>query len=285
LKRKPQGLRKLSPDAIAKARDNTEAHVNRIQLTLVGAAVFCLLALLTPDSALLVGGSEKLNVPFAGSVSFFGFVLLAPAVLIVVRVYLEIYVQHERRLDRLARSMPAARVPMLIPNQNSLLRAFKGLTLYLLLPLTMLAFWWKAAVFAVWSLGLLIVAAAVIVAHVILLCRSFSWRSTPVIALCATILTVAVTVGTHSGFKGPLRRPFNLFRANLSDQWLASVDLTEADLRYANLARAYLLDTNLIGADLSNANLSGADLIGADLSHANLSHANLKGVNRGASRE
>ena len=45
--------------------------------------------LLSPDSALL-GGSEKINMPFAGPVSFLGFMLLGPAVLIVLRVYLQI---------------------------------------------------------------------------------------------------------------------------------------------------------------------------------------------------
>jgi hypothetical protein len=35
-------------------------------------------------------------VPFAGPVSFFGFMLLGPAVLIVLRVYLQIYVEHKK---------------------------------------------------------------------------------------------------------------------------------------------------------------------------------------------
>jgi hypothetical protein len=35
----------------------------------------------------------------------------------------------------------------------------------------------------------------------------------------------------------PFRRSFYLFRANLADQWLPSVDLKYADLGYANLSR------------------------------------------------
>jgi hypothetical protein len=80
-----QGLRKLSPDLISKARDETATQVTRIGLTFVGTAAFCLLSLLTPDSALL-GGNEKISVPFAGPVSFFGFMLLGPTVLIVLKV-------------------------------------------------------------------------------------------------------------------------------------------------------------------------------------------------------
>ena len=141
-----QGLHRPPPVLIAKARDDTAAQVNRIFLTHVGTAVFCALSLLTPDSSLL-GGNEKISVPFAGPVSFLGFMLLGPAVLIILRIYLQIYVEHERRLDRIARRISAARAPTLVPDKNPLMRALIGFTFYLLLPLVMLAFVWKAAVF------------------------------------------------------------------------------------------------------------------------------------------
>jgi hypothetical protein len=111
--RSRQGLRTLSPDLIYKARDDTAAQVSRLLLTFVGTAAFCLLSLLTPDSALLAG-SEKINVPLAGPVSFFGFMLLGPAILIALRVYLQIYVEHGDRLDRIARRIPVARAPTLV---------------------------------------------------------------------------------------------------------------------------------------------------------------------------
>ena len=75
-------------------------------LAFVGAAAFCVLSLLTPDSALL-GGSDKVNVPLAGPVSFVGFIIIGPAVLVVLRVYLEIYIEHGKRLARVARLVPA----------------------------------------------------------------------------------------------------------------------------------------------------------------------------------
>ena len=152
-----RSLRILSPD-IGKATDETATQVTRIGLTFLGTSAFCLLSLLSPDSALL-GGSERINLPLlAGPVSFFGFMLLGPAVLIVLRIYLQIYVEHSERLERLARSMSIARAPMLVPLQNPLIRYFSGLIFYLLLPLTMLLFAWKAAVFPDWGSGLLGVA-------------------------------------------------------------------------------------------------------------------------------
>jgi hypothetical protein len=79
--------------------------------------------LLSPDSALL-GCSEKINVPLAGRVSFFGFMPLGPVVLIMLRVYLRIYVKHSNRLDRLARSMQVVRAPTLVLLRNGLVQVF-----------------------------------------------------------------------------------------------------------------------------------------------------------------
>ena len=219
-----RGLRKLSSDFIGKARDETATQVTRIGLTFLGTTAFCLLSLLSPDSALL-GGSERINVPFAGPVSFFGFMLLGPAVLIVLRIYLQIYVEHSERLERLARSMSIARAPMLVPLQNPLIRYFSGLIFYLLLPLTMLLFAWKAAVFPAWGSGLLVVAVAVVASHLMLPLKKFSWRSKALLSTGAAIVVVAMIVGV-----GPVRRPFALVRANLSGHWLVGEDFSGADL-------------------------------------------------------
>src|SRR6202047_5153859 len=152
--RKRQGLRRLTPDLISKAIHETTAQVTRIGLTFLGTAAFCLLSLLSPDSALL-GGSEKINVPLAGPVSFFGLMLLGPTVLCMLRGYLQIYVEHSNRLEQLGRSMLAVRAPTLVPLKNPLIRVFSGLIFYLLLPMTMILFAWKAAVFPAWGSGLL----------------------------------------------------------------------------------------------------------------------------------
>src|SRR5215472_1749738 len=278
-----RGLRKLSPDLISKARDETATQVTRIGLTFLGTAAFCLLSLLSPDTALL-GGSEKINVPFAGPVSFFGFMLLGPAVLIVLRVYLQIYVEHSDRLDRLARSTSVARAPTLVPLQNSLIRLFIGLIFYTLLPVAIVLFAWKAAVFPAWGLGLFSVAVAVIASHVMLPFSKFSWRSKGLLSVSAAIIAGGVMLGLR-----PPHRPFNLFRASLSGQWLVNQDfrkaylelanLSGANLSRANLSGAKLFDANLSGANLSGANLSGTNLSGATLSNANLSRAGLSGAN------
>jgi uncharacterized protein YjbI with pentapeptide repeats len=267
------GLRKLSPDLIGKARHETATQVSRVGLTFVGTAAFCLLSLLSPDSALL-GGSEKINVPFAGPVSFFGFMLLGPAVLIALRVYLEIYVEHGDRLDRLARSVSAVRAPNLVPLQNSVMRLFSGLIYYALLPVTMLLFAWKAAVFPAWGSGLFSVAAAVIASHVMLRFRKLSWRSRGLLSVSVAIIAGGVMFGL-----GPPRRPFDLYHANLSGQWFLQEDLRKANLESADLSNANLSGADLSSANLSFANLSDANLSGANLSSANLGFANLSDAN------
>src|SRR5262245_22298008 len=205
-----QGLRKLSPDLLREASDETAKQVTRIGLTFFGTAAFCLLSLFSPDSALL-GGSDKISVPLAGPVSFSGFMLLGPAVLIVLRVYLQIYVEHSDRLDRLARSVSAVRAPTLLPLQIPLIRLVSGLIFYLLLPVTMLLFAWKAAVFSAWGSALFAVAVAVIASHILLPFSRLSRLSKGFLSIGAAIIAGVVMLGF-----GPLHRPFNLFRANLS---------------------------------------------------------------------
>jgi len=203
--RNRQGLRTLSADLIDKASDETAAQVVRLMLAFVGIAAFCLLSLESPDSGLLTG-NEKLNVPGARPVSFFGFMLLGPTILIVLRIYLQIYVEHSHRLERIAQRMPVARVPTLVPLKNPLIRVFGSLTFYLLLPVTMLFFAVKAAVFPAWGSVLLCVAAGVTASHAMLPLSRVSWQRRGLLSVIAAILVA----GAMFNF-GPLRRPFRAF--------------------------------------------------------------------------
>jgi uncharacterized protein YjbI with pentapeptide repeats len=275
-----QGLRKLSPEVIDKARDETTAQVARIGLTFLATTTFCLLSLLSPDSTLL-GENEKINVPLTGPVSFFGFMLLGPAVLIILRIYLQIYVEHANRLDLLVRRMPIVRAPTLVPLKNPLIRIFSGLTFYVLLPVAILLFAWKAAVFPGWGSGLLCVAAGVIASHAMLPLRRVSWRSRVLLSLSVALLAGGIFAGrVMRGFE-PLRRPFNLFHATLSGQMLRGDDLRGAQLGSANLTGADLSIAKLTGANLGFAKLSGASLTAADLTDANLTLADLTGAELG----
>ena len=176
---------------------------------------------------------DKCAVRWASVV--FWFYAAGAAVLIALRVYLQIYIEHGDRLDRLARSVPAVRAPTLVPLQNALIRLFSGLIFYLLLPAAMLLFAWKAAVFPAWGFCLFAVATAIIASHVMLPFSRFSWRSRGVLSVGAAIIAGGVMLGF-----GPPHRPFDLFRANLSGQWLFGEYLRKANLGDANLRDAIL---------------------------------------------
>jgi hypothetical protein len=153
--------------------------ITRVMLTLVGVAAFCLLSLLTPDVALI--GGERVNVPFAGLGSFLGFIVVGPGVLIGLRAYLQVYVEHWRRLDPIRRRLQAPSAPAVAPLQNPLLRTFAGFVLYLLLPVTMVAFTWKAAVLPAWGSGLLCATVGVAAGHLSLL-RRWPWSARGAVA-------------------------------------------------------------------------------------------------------
>jgi uncharacterized protein YjbI with pentapeptide repeats len=266
--RKHQGLRRPSPDLISKAIDETSAQVTRIGLTFLGTAAFCVLSLFSPDSALF-GDSVRITVPLAGPVSFFGFILLGPALLITLRVYLQIYVEHSNRLERLRRLILPLRAPTLVPLKNPWLRGFGHWTFFYVLPTVMILFAWKAAVFPTWGSGLLCITAAVVTSHALLPLGKVPWKSKATLTVSASIITLFLILGI-----GPFRRHFDLHHANMSNLWLLRGDLRHANLGSANLIAAHLFDTNLSSADLSFADVSRADLSGSDLSQARLYSTN-----------
>jgi uncharacterized protein YjbI with pentapeptide repeats len=200
--------------------------------------------------------------------------LLGPTILIMLRFYLQIYVEHSNRLERLGRSMLTVRAPTLVPLRNPLIEGIGVFTFYGVLPITMLLFAEKAAVFPAWGSGLLCAAVGIIAGHAVLPLGKVSWRSKALLSVSAAI----IAGGVMFGFR-PLHRSFDLYHADLSNQWLGNDNLSGADLSYAKLSGANLSYANLNAASLSYANLSNAELIAADLSNAFLGWAKLSGAN------
>ena len=69
-------------------------------------------------------------------------------------------------------------------------------------------------VFPAWGSGLLGVAVAVVASHLMLPFEKVSWRSKALLNTGAAIVVAAMIVKSW-----PERRPFALFRSNLSGQW------------------------------------------------------------------
>jgi uncharacterized protein YjbI with pentapeptide repeats len=285
----------------------TAATVTRTMLTLVGFALFCILTLLTPDVALLPGGRNLnvplVNVPLAGPVSIGGFMLIGPFVLIVIRLYLEVYVQHYTYA--LEHPAPMADRTLVTPHRHPFLRGAAWCVLYVAVPFTMGWFVWKDAVRLDWDWQkfLLLCATAVVTAYHIykvplpnalhlpwsrykvqplntLLLRS-PRLSKALLSVFFTIVLVSITILLMTLWykQGPLSRPFNLHHADLSKRWLPNEDLASANLELANLKSANLGGANLRGANLVDANFEDANLRRAHLQGANLRRAHLQGAN------
>jgi hypothetical protein len=122
--------------------------------------------------------------------------------------------------------------------------------------------------------GLAIVTAAVTAAHIAQWMPRWWFQAWAGLIAGVAILTAvfASSVIEQSG-EGPIRRPAELFRADLSNQWLP-----KSYLRGANLQRANLRGANLSGSNLRNANLADADLTDANLTETVFSEAHLRNV-------
>lgn len=269
-----KGLSKLSPDLLAKAADDTAAQITKILLAFAGTSIFCILSLLTPNSALLAS-TEKLNVPFAGPVSYYGFLMLGPAILTIMWIFLQIYAEHGRRLDTIIRRAHPQRAPTLIPLRNPIFRLFMIFGFYMLLPLVIIMFAWKSSAFLDWaSRTLFLLTITIVMLHLVLPIRRLSWNLKVAVSLGAALVAVVVILN----YEDKLHRPLNLERASLNRAYLSGEDLNYANLDTANLTDANLEDAKLERACLINANLTGANLEDANVKHAILISANLTGA-------
>ncbi len=277
-------------ERLLEAQAETGKTVNRLMLTLIGVGLGGSLTLGYPD-AYLLSATTTINIPFAGGASFKALLILGPIVLIAVRAYLEIYVSHWRRLDRLVRRSPTAisrRVPVASPLRHPLLRVFSFFVLYPLVPLVLAIFTYKAMAFWQWGVVLLFLT---LIATAVLLFLRFPWHwSYRVFAPLLVVFAIITTIH-HEIRLSEFRRPLQLQLADLERSNLTGQDLRSADLRGARLSGADLTGARLDGADLArselrgtilkDAHLKGADLFRAKMENANFQRARLQGANLG----
>lgn len=277
-------LKTVPPEKLLDAYSQTGQRVTQLLITLFGVASFCFLSLLASDRSLLEAEST-LDVPFAGRVSFLGFMIIGPILLIGLRLYLTFFHEHWKALERALESSPAVRAPTVSLLTDPRLRLFSGFLLYCAVPLLMIGFLWKAAALPGWGSYFLPPTAAVIGWHLSLaMGLSPRRRVLKAAALVVPVVAALLAAGLYPDY---FRRSMHLSRVELAGANLAGVDLRDANLRRANLAGANLQGANLEGADLFRANLqevnlNGARLVEAQLSWIDLRGADLSGVESGA---
>jgi hypothetical protein len=133
-------LMDVSPEEQRKQHEECSKTIQSVLLTLIVFSFFCVVTLGQPDAAFL-GGGTQVAVPFTGVyISPSAFLLIGPAVLIVLTFYLHIFVGYWLAL----RPSVAHPSPPLIFNLDALTpRIISWLLFYWLVPLTLVVFTWK----------------------------------------------------------------------------------------------------------------------------------------------
>src|SRR5262249_9988824 len=257
----------------------------------------CLLTTIGSPDKYLLGGDSTIKVPFADApMSFLGFIVIAPFLLIVLAIYLHVFYgywlacERERQYINQRLIPPIESIPTLFSFPDAVPRVLTGFVFYWLVPLVLITITFKAWALPAMGRPLTYVTGVVTLILMSLQVRRCPdhhrrWWSLPGYTLLAVIigLIVHITFNPDS-----FQRPFNLFRAELPKAWLIRRDMTgahdalanleEADLRGAILRRADLWEANLRGAQLQKAQLQDAYLWDADLQSAQLQEAQLQGA-------
>jgi hypothetical protein len=211
-------------------------------LAMLGFGLFAIVVTFgTPDSS-LIAPEAKIPLPFANSkIAFFGFLIAAPALLVVLTIYLHIFDTSRRELENAYR---VSSVPTLFTLDHHLPRLLTYLIFYWLVPIVLAALTWKALARLWWGLPLLAVTIAVTGGLVWMQIRRRPSnrrfrKNLPLWVLLIGLGSVACFAAweAYTGLVGPeawhqdaFRRGLNLFRADLAEKWLVRADLRNADL-------------------------------------------------------
>src|SRR5215472_11244298 len=257
--------RKAIRDAVEKCAET----VNRGMLSLLAVALFCLLTTFGGADRSLVASDASIRLPFAEvPISFVGFLVVAPLLLIVLTVYLHVFYGYWRELDtvRLAQGLTET-YPTLFGIDRKIAHLLTAFIFYWLTPLVVAAIAWKALARYEWGLSLILLTFLVTAGLVLLQAVRLGpgkWRRILITFVGALGILMLAAASTGVLSRGLLQRRLSL----------PGADLTSVDLRWANLQGA-----NLVGADLTNVDLQGASLTKASLARAKLTGADLRGVN------
>ena len=245
--------------------------VRQLLFVISGFSIFCLISLGSPDIYLL-GESKFISVPFAGQMSFSLFMILGPIILLSFRVYLHLYESHYRTLHFLLNKRSVIMPPNLTIFNNIILKFFAKPSCVSSVPFVIFFFSNKARAISLFIYPSLIVAIIVVAIHIILLVSRSHYRNDifKKSIIITILLSINLCVIIFLVDIDKIRRPLNLFRADLSSQWLVG-----SDLKHANLQSANFTGTNLSGSDLSSANLKDVNFENAKLENVNFMNSDL----------
>jgi len=308
----------LAEEEWRRQHDEISQTIRRTASTLIASCLFCLLTLGAGDEN-LVSADAKIHIPVANTdVSYTGFLLFGPIVLIGLSFYLHVFLE---QLLHLGPSKGREPLPFMFNIARSGARLLSGLVFYWMVPAVLAVFTWKALPRAEAPLLVLLTTCAAAIMVALQIRRFRSERSSPLTLRARTLLgalwllwavllvfpvlqlawlarplllrfsatapgdfgaQVVVPVGHARG--RPLLLPTRrllLYNATLHNKNLSGLNAPEADLRKANLKEADLEGAVLAHADLRKADLTGANLVGVDLRDSDLQGTILSQANLG----
>ena len=276
-------------DVVREAHKQYSDTLNKTMLTLLGVALFCVLTTIGSPDKLLLAADSTIKVPFADTpMSFLGFIVVAPFLLIVLAIYLHVFYGYWLDCERERQSLnqrvipPIEGIPTLFAFPDVVPRVLTRFVFYWLVPVVLGTITFKAWALPAMGRPLTYVTGLVTCILVLLQMRRRpdkrrQWRTLLgyIILILIIGLMVRATYNPQS-----FQRPLSLFRAELPKAWLVGIDMSRARADFANLAeanlqKASLWRANLLGVNLADTNLQGANLQGANLQGANLLEANL----------
>ena len=263
--------------------------INKTMLSLLGVGLYSLLAVVGSPDKSLIATNSSIQTPLVGtSISFIGFLIVSPFLLVILTFYLHIlygkWLRLETKREKLnnepanAGSPPIESVPAIFSFSERLPRFVTTFIFYWFVPLILCVMASKAFALKELIRPMFYVASVVMLALLFLRIhrcheKKRFWRNAPRWILLALLVAF---MSYFPSVSDSFRRPLNLQREDLHEAWLQGLDLTGADMSNANLKGANLSGAILQKAHLNEANLLDADLRAAKLQGASLNKANLQ---------
>ena len=278
-------------DVIKTQHESYSKAINKTMLSLLGVGLYSLLAVVGSPDKSLIATNSSLQTPLVGtSISFQGFLIVSPFLLVILTVYLHILFGYWLQLEKKRKDMneqslkngepTIESVPAIFSFSDLLPRFVTNFIFYWFVPLVLCFLAYKAFALKELIRPMFYVASFVTFSLLFLQIHRCPkehrrWRNTP-----RWILLVLVVgyMGYFPSVSDSFRRPLNLQREDLHDAWLQGLDLTGADMSNANLKGANLRGAILRNSHLNEANFQDANLGGADFTKADLFSANFREV-------
>ena len=282
------------PEVVKTMHESYSKAINKTMLSLLGVGLYSLLAVASSSDKSLIATNSSIQTPLVGtSISFQGFLIVSPFLLVILTVYLHILFGYWLQLEKKRKDMneqslkngePTIESVPAIFSFSDLLPSFvTNFIFYWFVPLVLCFLAYKAFALKELICWMFYVASFVTLGLLFLQINRCPenpqkklrrWNIPRWIIL---VLLVAV-MGYFPSVADSFRRPLNLQREDLHEAPLQGLDLSDADMSNANLQEADLRNANLQGTKLSNTKLLRANLGNVSFKKADLYHANLREV-------